>query len=184
MRDVGSDPRVVRGRRGRETLGTRDRKKVKRGSIRLNIHDSGVCFERVCMTIEDSRRSSYVRRGTIRDLGAYCTAGFFKDIRLGTSLRHPRNEDVCHSTVFKQPQARPKNILSHIKSSESQVSLSWKNDANFSAAGYAELRILKENTGSELHHGACNADTYSSLTPHTGNKGIETGTSTNSTRTK
>jgi hypothetical protein len=43
MRDVGVEPRV-RGRRGRETLGTSDRKKVKRGSTRLNIHNSGVCF--------------------------------------------------------------------------------------------------------------------------------------------
>lgn len=58
MRDVGNDPRVVRGRRGRETLGTSDRKKVKRGSIRLNINDSGVCLERGCMAIEDGRRSS------------------------------------------------------------------------------------------------------------------------------
>jgi hypothetical protein len=58
MRDAGVEPRVVRGRRGRETLGTSDRKKVKRGSIRLNIHDSGVCFECGCMTVEDSKWSS------------------------------------------------------------------------------------------------------------------------------
>lgn len=44
MRDAGAELRAVRGRRGRETLGTSDRKKVKRGSIRLNIHDGGVFF--------------------------------------------------------------------------------------------------------------------------------------------
>lgn len=45
MRDVGVEIRVVTGRRGRVILGTSVRKKGKRGSIRLIIHDSGDCSE-------------------------------------------------------------------------------------------------------------------------------------------
>ena len=65
-RDSGFEARVVRGRRGRETLGTSDRKKVKRGSIRLNIHDGGFFFECRRMTIEGGAEGGAQRLGMTR----------------------------------------------------------------------------------------------------------------------
>lgn len=66
MRDVGVETRVEIGRRFREPLGTSIRKKGKRGSIRLNIHDGGDSSECGCMTIEGEEDPGGGRMLTVR----------------------------------------------------------------------------------------------------------------------